>query len=166
MVAEAYGLFLLGPLWLAERGLAAEWVGTERVNGRLCDVVNVWLTPGLGLVALDRIAIFIDRDDAITRRLRFTLEGYSGTQGAVAETDTFEHERRHGVLWPMRFYEAVVHPLRVPAHDWRVTGLDVNRGYNAQALMGPVFSGLAAAPAGSLSPGLRIPAAVPRPQAL
>lgn len=147
VVAECYGLFLLGPLWLAERGLAVQAGGTERVNGRLCDVVQVWLRPGLGLVALDRVALCIDRDDAITRRVRFTLEGFAGTRGAVAETDTFEHQRRFGVLWPMRSYEEVVHPLRLPAHDWTITGLDVNRGYAAQELARPQFTGAAAAPA-------------------
>ena len=166
LVAECYGLFLLGPLWLAGRGLAAELAGTERVHGRLCDVVNVWLRPGLGQVVQDRVAVCIDRDDAITRRVRFTLEGFVSTRGAVAETDTFEHERHFGVLWPMRSYEEVVHPLRVPAHDWYVTGLDVNRGYDASALAGPQFSGEAAAPAAALTPGLRIPRKVPREQAL
>lgn len=150
VVAECYGLFLLGPLWLVERGLAVQAGGTERVNGRLCDVVQVWLRPGLGQVALDRVAVFIDRDDAITRRVRFTLEGFVSTRGAVAETDTFEHQRRFGVLWPMRSYEEVVHPLRLPAHDWYITGLDVNRGYLPQALAGPQFTGAAAAAAAAL----------------
>ena len=77
--------------------------------------------------------------------MRFTLEGFTGTQGAVAETDTFEHQRRFGVLWPMRSYEEVVHPIRLPAHDWHITGLDVNRGYDAAALRGPQFTGAAAA---------------------
>lgn len=147
LVAEAYGLFLLGPLWLAERGLAARLDGTERVDGHLCDVVQVWMRPGLGRVALDRVAVCIARADSITRRVRFTLEGYANTQGAVAEVDTFEHERRFGVLWPRRSYERVVHPFRIPAHDWRIVGLDVNRGYGAQALQGPAFTGAAAAPA-------------------
>ena len=150
LVAEAYGLFLLGPLWLADRGQAAELAGSQRVNGRLCDVVNVWLRPGFGLAPMDRVAVFIDRDDAITRRLRFTLEGFASTQGAVAEVDTFEHQRRFGVLWPTRSYEEVVHPLRVPAHDWYVTGLDVNRGYEAATLQGPQFTGLAAGGAAAL----------------
>ena len=150
LVAEGYGLFLLGPLWLAERGLLVQAGGTERVNGRLCDVVQVWLRPGLGQVALDRVAVCIDRDDAITRRVRFTLEGLASTRGAVAEVDTFEHQRRFGVLWPMRSYEEVVHPLRLPAHDWHVTGLDVNRGYALDDLAGPQFTGAATAPAAAL----------------
>ncbi len=150
LVAEGYGLFLLGPLWLADRGFGAELAGTERVHGRLCDVVNLWLRPGLGQVAQDRAAAFIDRDDGITRRVRFTLEGFAGTRGAVAEVDTFEHRRLFGVLWPMRSYEEVVHPLRLPAHDWHVTGLDVNRGYEPDALRAPGFAGAAAAPAAAL----------------
>ena len=150
VVAECYGLFLLGPLWLTDRQLPLEMRGTERVHGRLCDVVDAWLRPGLGRSALDRVTLCIDRDDAVTRRVRFTLEGYAGTRGAVAETDTFEHRRLFGVLWPMRSYEEVVHPLRLPAHDWHVTGLDVNRGYGIDAVSGPAFSGAAAAPAAAL----------------
>ncbi|MET0208484.1 MAG: hypothetical protein ABW220_05550, partial [Burkholderiaceae bacterium] len=38
LVAEAYGLFLLGPLWIADRALEPRLGGTERVDGRLCDV--------------------------------------------------------------------------------------------------------------------------------
>ena len=150
LVAECYGLFLLGPLWLEERGLAPELAGRERVNGRACDVVHVWLRPGFGFAAQDRVALCIDRDDGVARRVRFTLEGVASTRGAVAEVDTFEHQRRFGVLWPLRSYEEVVHPLRLPAHDWNVTGLDVNRGYQPGALQGPQFSGLAAAPAVAL----------------
>ncbi|MGF6528190.1 hypothetical protein [Variovorax sp. PvP013] len=147
LVAEAYGLFLLGPLWLVDRGLPAKRAGTERVDGRLCDVVEVWMTPGLGQVRSDRVALCVDRADRIARRLRFTLEGFGNTRGAVAEVDTFEHQQRFGVTWPMRSFERVVHPIALPAHDWRITGLDVNRGYPAQALAGPEFMAGAQAPA-------------------
>ena len=150
IVAEGYGLFLLGPLWLAERGLVMQRGGTERVDGRLCDVVQVWLRPGLGRVALDRVALCIDQTSGLTRRVRFTLEGSTNTRGAVAEVDTFDYERRFGVMWPMRSYEEVAHPIRLPAHDWFVTGLDVNRGYDAATLLGPEFTGAAAAPAAAL----------------
>ena len=147
LVAEGYALFLLGPLWLANRDLPMQLAGTERVDDRLCDVVNVWLSPGLGKAATDRLALYIDRADNITRRMRFTLEGFAGTRGAVAEVDTFEHARRFGVLWPMRSYERLVHPLPLPVHDWRITGLDVNRGYSAKDVIGPEFTGAAAKPA-------------------
>ena len=151
LVAEGYGLFLLGPLWLVDRGLPARAGGTERVNGRLCDVIEVWLSPGLGRVASDRIALCVDREDGLMRRVRFTLEGFATTQGAVAEVDTFDHERRFGVTWPMRSYERIVHPIALPAHDWHVTGLDVNRGYGARDLLGPTFAGKASVAAAKLS---------------
>jgi len=147
LVAEGYGLFLLGPLWLVDRGLPVRMAGTERVDGRTCDVVEVWLVPGLGRSAADRVALCIDRVDRRVHRMRFTLEGFSGTRGAVAEVDTFEHQERFGVVWPMRSYERVVHPLPLPAHDWRITGLDVNRRYGPDELSGPSFTGAAAAPA-------------------
>jgi hypothetical protein len=47
----------------------------------------------------------------------------------------------------MRSHERVVHPVALPAHDWRITGLDVNRGYDAEDLSGPAFVGAAAKPA-------------------
>ncbi len=150
LVAEGYALFLLGPLWLVNRDLPMQLAGTERVDGRLCDVVNVWLSPGLGKASTDRLSLYIDRADNITRRMRFTLEGFERTRGAVAEVDTFEHARRFGVLWPMRSYERLVHPLPLPVHDWRITGLDVNRGYSAKDVMGPEFTGAAERPATSI----------------
>lgn len=30
--------------------------GTERVDGRLCDVVHAWVSPGLGYSAMDRVS--------------------------------------------------------------------------------------------------------------
>jgi hypothetical protein len=150
LVAEGYRLFLLGPLWLEGRTLPMRLAGVERVDGRLCDVVDVWLSPGLGRVSSDRVALCIDRSDGITRRIRFTLEGFANTRGAVAEVDTFDHERRFGMLWPMRSHERVLHPIALPAHDWHIVGLDVNRGYEEKALTGPEFTAAAAAPAAPL----------------
>ncbi|MDQ2778944.1 MAG: hypothetical protein M3Y32_05230 [Pseudomonadota bacterium] len=150
LVAEAYKLFLLGPLWLVDRKLTMRVHSTERVDGHFCDVVEVWLRPGLGQDLLDRLQVCIGRDDSVMRRVRFTLEGFEDTKGAVAVVDTFMHQRRFGVLWPMRSHEDVVYPLHLPAHDWHISGLDVNRGYDASALQGPAFSGAAAAPAAPL----------------
>ncbi len=154
LVGDIYGLFLLGPLWVvtqqSRRDLTMQMGGTERVDGRLCDVLQIWLKPGYGLSAGDRLDLCIDTDKHITRRMRFSLEGFAGTQGAVAETDTYEHATHFGVLWPMRSFERILHPIALPAHDWHITGLDVNRGYGVQALAGPEFSGAAAAPARGL----------------
>ena len=147
LVADGYLLFLLGPLWLAGAPLPMARAGRERVDGVACDLVQVWLAPGLGLVEADRVALCIDPATGLMRRVRFTLEGFPGTRGAVAEVDTFEHVRRFGVAWPMRSYERVVHPIALPAHDWHVTGLEVDRGFGVADLDGPALRGAAAAPA-------------------
>lgn len=147
LVAEAYGLFLLGPLWLVDRNLRTAMGGAGQVDGRACDIVQVWMAPGLGRSEQDRVALYVDRKDSLVRRMQFTLEGFPGTRGAVAEVDTYDHERRFGVVWPMRSFERVVHPIALPAHDWRITGLDVNRGYGPDDLAGPSFTGAAAAAA-------------------
>jgi hypothetical protein len=47
----------------------------------------------------------------------------------------------------MRSFERIVHPLSLPAHDWRITGLDVDRGYEADDVTGSSFRGAAAEPA-------------------
>lgn len=151
LVADAYGLFLLGPLWILDRVSAAQRAGSARVDDRDCDLVDVWLEPGLGRSALDRATLAIDRADAIARRFRFTLEGTPNTQGAVAEVETFDHVARDGLVVPTRFYERVVHPLRIPAHDWHMTGFDVDRGFTPRDLAATTFGGAAARPAESIA---------------
>lgn len=153
LVADCYQLFLLGPLWLAQRLGSADQArvalgGRVEVEGHECQWVQAWVSPGFGLVARDRVDLAVDVRDRTTRRMRFTLEGFAGTRGAVAETDTYEHERRDGILWPMRSFERVVHPLGgLAAHDWRITGLDLDRGHGLADVQGPQFVGAAAAPA-------------------
>jgi hypothetical protein len=151
LVVDGYSLFLLGPLLLADRGLVLELSGTDTVDGRVCDVLHVRLEPGLGFSARERVALLIDRQDALVRSIRFSLDGLASTQGAVAEVELYDHVQRHGVTWPTRFYERLLRPFpRLPVHDWTLTGLDVNRGYAAEALQGAAFSGGAAAVAGAV----------------
>jgi hypothetical protein len=128
-----------------------ELSGTDTVDGRVCDVLHVRLEPGLGFSARERVALLIDRQDALVRSIRFSLDGLASTQGAVAEVELYDHVQRHGVTWPTRFYERLLRPFpRLPVHDWTLTGLDVNRGYAAEALLGPALSGGAAAMAGAV----------------
>ena len=152
IVVDNYSLFLLGPLLLVDRSWAdrvsgMEISGVEWVEDQECDVLRLRIAPGNGFSSQDQLALFIDRKQRLMRRIRFTLDGFAGTLGAIAETETFDHQTLHGVRWPTRFYERVLRPIRLPAHDWRLTGLDVNRGFSASEIDGPVFSGAAAAPA-------------------
>ena len=56
-----------------------------------------------------------------------------------------------GVMWPTHFYETVVRPFPgLPAHDFSLSGLDLNRGLTAADFAGGRFSALAARPAAAL----------------
>ena len=160
LVADGYALFLLGPLllaggWGAPRALALEVGGAEDivVGGRpfACDVLRGRMAPGLGFAGSDRVALFVDREDGLMRRVRFSLDGMESTRGAVAEVDAYDHMLRHDVRWPTRFHERLLRPLRMPVHDWWVTGLDANRGFGADDVDAEAFRGRAVAPAAPLA---------------
>ena len=156
LVADGYALFLLGPMLMARQ--AADAAGlqppeTIEAGGQdhPCDVVRLRLVPGLGLSAGDELALYIDREAHLMRRVRFTLNGLEATRGAVAEVDLWGHLTRHGVQWPTRFHERLLRPVPLGVHDWRLTGLDVARGMVAAEAAGPSFTGKAAPPAAALA---------------
>ncbi len=169
LVADAYALFLLGPMWLARlpagrlvavrgdseeitvRGGSEEITvrgdseeSTSGVERRVCDVLRLQLRPGLGFAASDLLEVLIDRTDRLMRRVRFTLDGLQSTQGALAEVDTWRHITLGDVRFPTRFHEQLLRPLPLPVHDWRLTGLDLDRGLQASDIAVTGFSTLAA----------------------
>jgi hypothetical protein len=157
LVVDGYTLFLLGPMvlagrWSQERELNMALAGTAQVNEHLCDVLRVRMVGGFGLSPAEQLSLFIDRKEHLMRRVRFTLDGLPSTVGAIAEVDTFDHITLHGVRWPSRSYEHLLRPLQLPVHDWRLTGLDVNRGMTAAELGGAHFTGKAVRPAAILPP--------------
>lgn len=162
LVADGYALFLLGPLlianqWSRDRRVVMERLGSEELTlaGRtlVCDILRLRLAPGLGKSAADDLQLFIERDTRLMRRVVFTLNGLESTRGAIARVDTFDHVPRSGILWPTRFHEHLVRPFPLGVHDWRLTGLDVNRGLGAAEVGGPDARGRAAVPAAPLQPG-------------
>ena len=160
LVADGYSLFLLGPMllaqgWAADRSVVMERAGVEPVTldgrERPCDVLRVRVAPGLGFSESDQLALFIDREEGLMRRVRFTLDGMRSTRGAVAEVDSFDHAALHGVRWPTRFHERLLRPLPITVHDWRLTGLDVDRGLDSAEVSEAAFTGRAARPATALA---------------
>jgi hypothetical protein len=160
LVVDGYSLFLLGPAllehsWLTERSAVLEAAGPSPViqDGRstICDVLSVSITPGLGFSDGDQLALYIDRETRLMRRVRFTLNGLESTQGAIAEVDTLDPLERHGMIWPTRFHEQLRRPFSLAVHDWRLTGLDVDRGLPPSDVSGAIFTGAAAAPARALT---------------
>lgn len=145
LVADGYRMFLTGPFYFLDGNLSLEMGENEDVEGRACTTLVAVRRPGHGLSAEDRYLLFIDTENHLLRRVRFTMEGLESTQGAVAEVDFFDHKEIAGVTWPTRFYERLRKPIpSLPVHDWRLIGLDVNRGLNAADVAGPAFSAKAA----------------------
>lgn len=151
LVADGYRLFLTGPFYFLEGTGHLEWLGRETVDDHACDVLLAIRRPGHGLSPEDRYLLFIDTTERLLRRVRFTMEGLASTQGAVAEVDFFDHRRIDGIVWPTRFYERLRQPIpNLPVHDWRLIGLDLNRGLTAEELQDGL-RGRAAAPARRLA---------------
>lgn len=154
LVADGYTLFLLGALTDVQ-WISREVAGPERitVDGRdhLCDVLRGRVTPGLGFARSDRLALFIDREERLTRRIRFSLDGLESTRGAVAEVDCWGHVTMSGLRLPTRFRERLLRPFPLHVHDWWVTGLDFNRGLEPADIGGAEFSPRAAVPARPLT---------------
>jgi hypothetical protein len=159
LVADGYALFLLGPLlienqWSRDRRVVMQRLGSERLTqaGRsdVCDILRLRVTPGLGNSAADDLQLYIDRNARLMRRVVFTLNGLESTRGAIARVDTFDHDLKFGVRWPTRFHEHLVRPFPLSVHDWRLTGLDVNRGLRVGEVTGPDAGGRAATPAHAL----------------
>ena len=141
-------MFLTGPFYFLDGNTSLTTAGSESVNGRPCQTLLAIRRPGHGNAAEDRYLLFIDSENHYLRRLRFTMEGLESTRGAIAEVDFFDHQRIAGVVWPTRFYERLIKPIpNLPVHDWRLTGLDVNRGLSVADVIGGVFSSKAAVPA-------------------
>lgn len=147
LVVEAYQLFLY-PAFYVERAQHLERAGRASVNGRECDLLLAVLRPGIGDSTEDRVVLYIDRQDKLVRRVRLTLEGLDSTKGAIVDVDHDRFVEIAGVKWPTHFYEALVRPFPgLPAHDFSLTGLDVNRGLTAADVADGAFSPKAAAPA-------------------
>jgi len=151
LVADGYRMFLTGPFYFLGGNLHLEMGEPEEVDGRECLTLVAVRRPGHGLSTEDRYLLFIDREDKLLRRIRFSMEGLDSTKGAIAEVDFFEHQKIAGVVWPIRLHERLKKPIpNLPVHDWRLTGLDINRGMQAIEISGAVFNGRALAPAKAL----------------
>ena len=152
-LADAHRLLLLGPLAVVDQASVVNWGPPETLDGQRCDQLHLALAPGLGGGAPDKLSLYIDRERGLMRRLRLSLQAVAG-QAAIAEVDCWDHLLLHGVLWPRRFQAPAggLLPGAAP-QPWRLSGLDVNRGYGADALAGAAFRGAAAAPAHALPGG-------------
>jgi hypothetical protein len=153
LAAALHRLLLLGPIALADFDGVVNWAEPVTLDGRRCDHLHLPLAPGLGGTVADRLSLFIDRDQLWLRRLQVSLTALD--RAAVVTVDLAGHRRLHSVVWPLRLASAggpaLVGGPRPLA--WQVTGLDVDRGYPAEAVRQWPWAGRASAPAAPLPPG-------------
>lgn len=152
LVADGYRLFLLGPIYLLERDAIVEALAYDVIDGVEYDRVFARLRPGFGEAGEDKVVLWIDRRTRLAHKLWMSLEGLASTQGAVVEIDLRDYREVGGVRWPTRFFERLLRPLPLDVHQWRVVGLDLDRGYGSADIMGAMFLGAAAQPAAPLPP--------------
>jgi hypothetical protein len=149
MVAEAYKFFLM-PAFYVQRAQRLALAQGELVAGQPTVALTGVLRPGFGASAEDRFVLFLDPSTHRVRRVRMTLEGTKSTRGASVDVTFTGYVQRHGLLWPKGFDEEMANPFPgLSAHDFWLTGLDVNRGLKAQDLLAPTGAGMTA-PAQSL----------------
>lgn len=151
LTASLHRLLVLGPLALDGFDGLVNWVEPVTLDGRRCDHLHLPLAPGLGGMVADRLSLFIDRDDLLLRRLQVSLTALD--RADIATVDMAGHQRLHGVVWPRRFATVTSALLGgAPPLAWRLTGLDVDRGYPPEAVASRPWTGRAAAPASLLQP--------------
>lgn len=155
LAASLHRLLLLGPLALAGFDGLVNWAEPVTLDGRRCDHLHLPLAPGLGGVVADRLSLFIDREQLWLRRLQVSLTALD--RSAIVTVDLAGQRRLHGVVWPLRFATTGGSFLggagAAPPLAWRVSGLDVDRGYPPEALRSWPWAGRAAAPAALLPAG-------------
>ena len=151
IVLHAYQLFLY-PAFYVQRASLLELAGSDVINGRPCDKLLAVLHPGIGNSPEDRVQLCIDRQDKRVRSTWLTLEGSEPSKGAVVSVVYDKFVEVGGVVWPAHFYETVVRPLAgLPAHDFSLSGIDVNRGLTRADFADGKFLGKAAEPAAALA---------------
>ncbi len=150
LVLHAYQIFLY-PAFYVQRATQLELAGRSVLNGRDCDNLLAVLRPGIGNSVEDRALLCIDRQDKLVRNVWITLEGSEPSKGAVVSVAHDKFVEVGGVVWPTHFYETVVRPFAgLPAHDFSLSGIDINRGLGKADFEGAKWSDKAAKPAAVL----------------
>ncbi len=147
LTADSFFLFTIGPMALRESRGKFERLEDGFDNGKRYYRIYAVVEPGLGYSAQDEIVLWVDPETYLTYRVHITLEGYETTKGAHVDVTFLDYEKRGAYMLPSRYLERVLGPIRITAHTWHLTGLDINRGLSLTDIEGQQYVGLAAAPA-------------------
>lgn len=136
LTADAFHLFLLGPLalkeWQSEFTRLTDITYKDQTYYRL----HLYRNPGFGYSKQDQVVLWIDTVSERTKIIQITLEGHSTTKGAHVEVEFLDYIQQGDYLFPSNFFERVNAPLSVDAHAWHLTGLDINRNNTLDSYKG------------------------------
>lgn len=127
LTADAFYLFTLGPLALSEQVDNWKRLADATEKGNAYYRINGMLKPGIGMSPEDHISLWIDKNSGLTFRMHITLEGFETTKGAHVDTTYLKYTKIEQFTLPTHFFERVIGPIKLDAHEWWYTGLDINR---------------------------------------
>jgi len=152
MTNDAFRMFHFGPSFVKRRAIEMARIGDAREGGRNYQRLLATIKPGFGEAAQDQVVLWIDSESARLFRVHMTLNGFETTQGAHVDTTFLEYRQVGPYLLPVSFHERVRGPLRVAAHTWRTTGIDLDRGWSVADVNSASFTGSAQRPATAITP--------------
>jgi hypothetical protein len=153
MTNDVFRMFHFGPSFLKARASSMARIADAREAGRVYRRLLATVRPGFGESAEDQVVLWIDAETSLLFRVHMTLNGFETTQGAHVDTTFLDYRQVGPYLLPVRFHERVRGPLRIDAHDWHTTGIDLDRGWSDADIGGQSFQGAAAQPAKRLEVG-------------
>lgn len=126
LVADAYTMFLAGPSFFRQRRADLTLLDPATRDGEPYHRIHAVLEPGFGFSERDQAVLWIHETTGYLGLVHFTIDGLASTRGAHVDVAFDAHEEIDGYVWPTEFYERVRGPLRIGAHSWAITSLEVS----------------------------------------
>ena len=141
LTADAFHLFLLGPLALADWAEGFTRIADKKLNGAPHYRVYLERQPGFGFADVDEIVLWVNKNTNLTSMVQITLLGHDTTKAAHVEVEYLNYLTEGAYTFPSQFFERVNAPIAIDAHAWELTGLKINSGYTLDELKQPGFAG-------------------------
>jgi len=137
LTADSFFIFSLGPMGLPHLDGNFVRLPDAFERGRKYFRIYTEMVPGIGESERDEIVLWIDPTTWLTWRVHITLEGYATTKGAHVDV-TFEQYVKHDkYIFPSVFFERVLGPISIDAHEWRSFNHQLNQGLSPEGLTRP-----------------------------
>ena len=150
---DAFRLFHFGPTFIKARATAISRLPDSSESAQRYYRLLATLSPGFGEAKSDQVVLWINAQTHLLYRVHFTMNGFESTQGAHVETTFLAYRKLGRFTLPVQFNERVLGPIRIPAHEWHNTSMDLDRGWQPADVEGAHFTGNAAASQGQTGGG-------------